>query len=282
MLDSRLAHTLNFNQASNVRFIGMKRLHIMGCPRSGTTMLIEMMASCFRMGEHAGQEYSLIKSLQLNIDFHPNTRSADIQHLHRALGADKDLFVIYIYRDPRAVVSSLKKGAASYFSSYPIWQRCEHIARELHAHERVLQIRFEDLVSYADIIQQVIQSRFPFLHQKYPFSQFAQYARPSESAIKAMNGLRAPDQSSLTHWRAHLPRVKAQLLRFPQMQEDLEYRNYERDASWQTMLAAVAPVESTARHSEHISAIKMLENNPLYRLYLGHPLLRLPNNLQEA
>lgn len=245
-------------------------------------MLVEMMANCFRIGEHADQELSLIKSLQLNIDFHPNTGTADIQHLHQALDADNELSIIYIYRDPRAVVSSMQQGASSYISSYPIWRRCEYIARELHAHERVLQIRFEDLVSYPDILQQVIQNRFPFLQQVHPFSKFAEFARPSEASIRAMNGLRAPDQHSLNQWRAHLPRVKAQFQRFPQMQEDLEYRNYERDTSWQTILAAVAPFESPTRRFEQSSAIRMLENNPLYRLYLGHPLLRSPNNPQEA
>ena len=48
----------------------MKRLHIVDCPRSGTTTLVEMMASCFTMDERGAQEYRLVTSVDPNIDSH--------------------------------------------------------------------------------------------------------------------------------------------------------------------------------------------------------------------
>ena len=237
----------------------LKRIHIVGCPRSGTTLLLELMGSCFEVTERSQFEFSIFKSFSAIRGVVVSKQPTDIVHLPPLIQFDPKLYVIHIIRDPRAVVASKHKAIKGYFSNYRIWKECETASRRLSGHPRFLQIHYEDLATDPDRIQQRISQAFPFLKCRHRFSEFADYAKPGKTAIDALNGLRSVDAASICKWHQHLPRVKAQLLRFPVLQEDLEYYGYESDSRWQLMLDGVEPQQFPCRYSDGSEPFKKWE-----------------------
>ncbi|HTR00541.1 MAG TPA: sulfotransferase [Candidatus Acidoferrum sp.] len=238
-----------------------QRVHIVGCPRSGTTLLLELMGNCFDFSERTPFEFSIFRQFATQSGAVLSKHPTDILHVQPLLESDPTLHVIHILRDPRAVVASRHKAIRGYFSNYRIWKDCERASRALLGHPRFLQIRYEELVRDPDGVQQQILRRFRFLVFKHVFSEFSKYARPVREAEEALNGLRAVDTASLGKWHLHLSRVKAQLQEFPSLQSDLEQYGYERDDSWQQMLEAVAPQRFPCRYGNRAPLFKRWEKN---------------------
>ena len=111
----------------------------------------------------------------------------------------------------------------------------------LEDHPRYLVVRYEDLVVKPDSVQQQIAQQFGFLTQTCAFSRFPEGAEVHEHARGSLNGLRSVDRASLTKWRQHLPRIKGELIRHPNLTDWLVRMGYEADASWESELADVEP-----------------------------------------
>lgn len=243
----------------------LKRLHIVGCPRSGTTLLLELISNCFHITERSPFEFSIFKSFHVDRGVVISKQPTDILYVRPLLLSDESLFVVNIVRDPRAVITSIHPSIKGYFSNYRTWKECESAARRLMSHPRFLQIHYEDLVINPDAVQRTIQHSFQFLQFKHRFSEFARFAQPGKDASDALNGLRAVDAASLYKWRQHLPRVKDQLVKFPDLQRDLERYGYERDATWQAALDAVEAHHYPCRYSDEPQYFKQVEKR--VRLY---------------
>jgi hypothetical protein len=63
-----------------------------------------------------------------------------------------------------------------------------------------------------------------------------------------MQGLRPVEASRIASWREHLPRIRAQLLKYPSLIEDLIQAGYEPDGVWAVALEGVEPVWSPRRN----------------------------------
>jgi len=104
---------------SNV-FMSNKPIYILGCQRSGTTMLLEVLRRCPEMkvyheghrlafkGEYRFRSVNKIKSLIITSDkqylvFKPLN---DIQHIRKYLAINKNSIIIWIYRHYADVVNS--------------------------------------------------------------------------------------------------------------------------------------------------------------------------------
>lgn len=242
----------------------MPRLHVVGCPRSGTTLLMELLATCFHCQRQNGHELSIFaptgvprSSEQVFLSKQPT----DILHVGKLLDLDPDLYVVHLLRDPRAVITSRHSGKSGldYFSNYRIWKQCELAARALEGHPHVLHLRYESLVRHPNETQARIAAHFPFLRSRYSFAEYQDFAHPDPAARAAMNGLRAIDTGSLTKWWQHLPRAKSQLLKFPTMQWDLEHYGYEPNADWQKLLKDVLPQPHSCRYSDRPQYFKEAE-----------------------
>lgn len=237
----------------------MKRLHIVGCPRSGTTLLLELLATCFEFDRRSRFDFSIFKAFDATSGLLLSKQPTDILHLRALLPHDPTLHAICIVRDPRAVIASKDTTTESYFSNYRIWKACDNAARKLQSHPRVLQIRYEDLVCHPDKVQQTIMRKFRFLVFKHFFSRFEKYAKPDAPALQALNGLRAVEAGGIFKWQQHLARIKSQLLLSPALQRDLEYHGYEENADWQQMLAHVTPQQFSCRYDDSVSIMKEFE-----------------------
>lgn len=241
----------------------MKRLHIVGCPRSGTTLLMELICTCFASDGYCAHESSIfapptVPDAGLYFSKQPN----DIKQLRHIFFRDDRLFVIYLGRDPRAVITSKhRENPAQYFCNYRVWRECDQAARRYEHHPRFLRLRYEDLVTDPDAVQASIASRFPFLEQQYLFSEYHLHATPSADANRAMNGLREVTPGSLGKWRQHLPRVSEQLHRHPELAEDLIRLGYEKDRQWLDALRGITAEVFPCRYPERRPVLKDWERN---------------------
>ena len=240
----------------------MKRLHIVGCPRSGTTLLMELISTCFASAGYCEHEISVFAPVPANDGPYFTKQPNDIKQLGHIFHRDSQLHVIYMGRDPRAVITSKhRENPEQYFCNYRVWSECDRAAQAYLGHPRFLALRYEDLIASADGLQASIASHFPFLQQLHLFSEYHLHAKPSEASQRAMNGLRAINPQSLSKWREHLPRVAEQLQRRPAMSADLIRLGYECDDSWQQVLQDVEPIRYPCRYPERRPLFKEWEKS---------------------
>lgn len=245
----------------------MKRVHIVGCPRSGTTLLMELMSTCYASGGFCEHEMSIFEPVPQSSGLYISKQPSDIKHIEHVFFADPELFVIYLTRDPRAVVTSKhRENPDQYFCNYRIWKDCENSAESYRGHSRFLALRYEDLVDKPDQCQSEISKHFPFLQKKHLFSEFEKFASPSEQASRAMNGLRAVNTESLNRWQQHLPRLKEQLDNNPELGEDIKRLGYESDDTWLNTFTSVQAIKYPCRYPDRAPFFKELEKD--FRIWL--------------
>jgi hypothetical protein len=240
----------------------MRRLHIVGCPRSGTTLLMELLSTCFASAGFCDHELSIFAPVEPVDGVYFTKQPNDIKQLRHIFWADPQLYVIYMGRDPRAVITSKhRESPGQYFCNYRVWRECDAAAERYQDNPRFLRLRYEDLVTNPDALQRQIAARFEFLEQLHLFSEFHQFARPSEASQRAMNGLREVNLDSLVKWQKHLPRIAQQLQAHPELSDMLVDLGYEPDADWEGILRGVAPVVYPCRYPERKPYLKDWERD---------------------
>lgn len=240
----------------------MKHLHIVGCPRSGTTLMMELMSTCFQNDESCDHEISIYEPVPENIELYFSKKPTDILHIKNIFEKDPNLYIIYVVRDPRAVFTSKHHSNRDiYFCNYKIWKKCDLAAEMFEGHPRFITLRYEDLVEKPDNCQSAIAKKFAFFKQLHPFSEYHKFAKPPEDALKAMEGLRPVNSSSLDKWKQHLPRVKEQLERNPGLTDDLIRRGYEENSNWESILDSTTAEVFPCRYPETDNPFKEMEKS---------------------
>jgi hypothetical protein len=256
----------------------VKRLHIVGCPRSGTTLLSELVSTCFASSGRCEHEMSIFEPVSAAGDLFITKRPNDIKQLQHIFDRDRRLYVIYMGRDPRAVIASKHRAnPEQYFCNYRVWQECDSAARRYVGHPRFLPLRYEDLVMQPDVVQASISAHFPFLQQRHLFSEYHQFARPSPASQQAMNGLREVNRESLAKWQRHLPRIAEQYRRHPALADDLVRLGYEPDRRWLACLEGIASTVYPCRYPERREHLKEWEKALRSYLKSRRYLKRLPD-----
>jgi hypothetical protein len=220
----------------------VRRLHVVGCHRSGTTLMAELLGSCFDIQGRVDHEQGLWVPIEADDGIFLTKKPPDTIRIRTAFLMDPRLYVIAMIRDPRGVITSRHKTKPGvYFSSFWRWQQYLHAIMALEGHPRFLLIRYEDLVTDPDAVQDRIAGRFEFLQPVSRFSRFPEGARVHERARISLNGVRAVDAASLGRWREELPRVKGELISHPEMADWLIRLGYEPDDAWTRELDGVEP-----------------------------------------
>jgi hypothetical protein len=238
----------------------MKRLHVTGCPRSGTTLMIQLIATCFKNDGYYHREMSIFEEPEPGCQLFLSKKPTDIRHIKRILEADKNLFILYMIRDPRDSMTSIHSAQPDrYFSNFRVWKECADSAKTIETSHRFISIRYEALVAEPDAVQAQLMTAFPFLEKIHDFSSFEQFSGPSKRSAEAMGGLRPVSAASIGNWKKHLPRVKAQILLRPDLADALITYGYEKDNSWQQILTEVEPDFGPGRHVENKPMLKTFE-----------------------
>jgi hypothetical protein len=221
----------------------MKRVHIVGLsPRTGTTLMMELMAHCFRFDAVADHELSILDVPDIEVGRFCSKHPTELEISMKVLERNPELWIICMVRDPRDIISSKhKKMPDCYWTNLRLWNREFKRYLQFRKSDRFIEVRYEDLVSKPDRIQEMLKERIPFLEQKERFSDFHQVAKPGQKAADALGGIREISTSSVGNWRNHLPRVKAQLEIHGDITDSLIDLGYESDAGWKSCLDDVEP-----------------------------------------
>ena len=222
----------------------MHHVHVIGCRRSGTTLMMELLWNSYNFKERCTHEASVfnINPIQHDETLYLSKKPADTTKIQEIFLANEQLFLIGISRDPRAVVTSIHPSKNEvYFADFYKWNSCEEALQVLEGHPRFLLIRYENLLSNPQEEQNRITRHFGFLESKRDFVKYPHGSNPSYRAIRSLGGARTLDKSRIKSWVNHLPRVKGQLLLHPDMNRALIKNGYEKDKSWTKQLEGVDP-----------------------------------------
>lgn len=233
----------------------MRKIHVIGCgPRSGTTLLTEMMVACFEIDLHTPHEDRVFTWPKRRGSVYLAKAPRDTLIIERYLRWMRNLDVICLLRDPRdMVVSRHRLDPDRYWASLRYWKTYIPRIRRMADHPRFLTVRYEDLVREPDRIQERIAGRMPFLSRVAPFSEFHCRAEPGEKAVQALGAVRPVSTSSIGNWRNHLPRLAGQIRQHGSISDDLMEFGYESDRSWEAELAGVDPDLAPGHWPEHFS-----------------------------
>ncbi|NVO28002.1 sulfotransferase domain-containing protein [Donghicola sp. C2-DW-16] len=230
------------------------RIHVVGSsPRSGTTLLFELLTSCFEIEKFGDHEVSLFHAPREVSGPYASKKPTDLVHATRVIRWDKALHVIYMQRDPRdIVVSEHGSRRGEYWCDFNVWQHNQRLVPKISDNARFYECRYENLVRDPDAEQARIAAAFPFLRMKHRFSEFEQVSKTSDQANLALKGVRAISSASVGTWRKNLPRVAAQLIAHPEMAEAVVSAGYASDTRWTESIQGITP--------DHRESVRALHN----------------------
>ena len=211
----------------------MKRIHIVGIsPRTGTTLLAECMRICFDIDRYEQHEASL-NTLSYGSSIYLTKNPQDIMYMSLRFSLDPRLTVICMVRDPRdIVVSRHGNNPKKYYTSLGKYKYWSKQVDRYSSNNRFIIIRFEDLISDPNGVQDYIMSRIPYLVKRKSFSEFHINAEVSDKSSRALNGFRPIDKVNLSKWRNHLPRLSEQVSQYGDITTDVINYGYEKDDRW--------------------------------------------------
>lgn len=233
-----------------------KRIHIVGSgPRTGTTLLTEVMRVCYDFDYVSEHEDSICRS-NLNIGENLKlilTKSPrEFYLINYPLKVDPNLYIICIIRDPRDMVSSFHgKYPDQYWASLRYWNLFIKTYHKLKHHPRILFIKYEEFTTQPNIVQQTINKALPFLKPKIDFDKYHLYAEPSQASLNALKTMRPIEPKGIGNWKNHLPRIKQQIDFHGNISHSLIKLNYEKSNSWIEILKEVSPSNSKTKTAEY-------------------------------
>lgn len=223
-----------------------QHIHIVGCvPRSGTTLMTELMITCFDIDGFTEHEHSIFKEFAEPSDVLCTKKPNDIKRVEYPLSINPRLHVIYMLRDPRDAISSRShrnnRGDKKIWGSLADWKAHHALAQQLEAYPNFITIKYEDLVSEPDKVQAYLQERMPFLKRKCLFSEYHLQASPSSKSEAALGGLRPISPVSIGNWRKNKPYIKAQIEKYGDISALLIELGYETNSDWLSEFKDVIP-----------------------------------------
>jgi len=231
-----------------------RHLHIVACsPRSGTTLLHEVMVTCFRVDRHYDHEIRFHLVSAEDDEVLVTKRPKDTMYMPAVIDDDPELYVIYLLRDPRDTICSRHgKDRSIFYSNIRLWRQMHGYAKQMAGHERFLQIRYEDFVHDPDGVQALIMRRFPWLQKLHEFSEYHRYAEVSEKSQTAMHSVRPIAPTSVGVWTQHPGRIKAQQQIHGSLTPDLIECGYETSGDWEKVLDDVQPDTTPSLYPEKL------------------------------
>lgn len=238
----------------------MKRLHVTGCPRSGTTLMMEVVSTCFEGSKAPAAEVDIFAPVPGNPEVYFSKQPSDIRRIQPLLNADPNLFCIGMLRDPRSVVTSINHGLpGKYFCNFRVWNNCYAAAKRLESHPQYITVLYEEMATRPDKVQEEIEARFPWLVKKCGFSAYQDIAKSSETSQSALGTVREVSSDRVRSWEKHLPRLKYECNAHPEMADVLVELGYEPDKQWLEALNDVQPDKGGCRYRDKENPFKFFE-----------------------
>jgi len=221
----------------------MKRVHIVGIsPRSGTSLMALAMSYCCNVDLTSSKEENIFR-------YEPDPRKRgilltknpqDIRVVKPSLRVDPNLYVICMIRDPRdCTVSTHGSCSNKYWVSMKVWRDNKMIYDELKNLPKVINVKYEKLVKSPDHVQSELVDKVPFLEKKYLFSNYHNIAENSDYYRSSLGRVRPIKPDSVGKWKKHLPRVKEQIEKHPEIIDYITQMGYENSISWVEKIGSV-------------------------------------------
>lgn len=219
------------------------RIHIIGSgPRTGTTLLYEVMKTCSNVNSVSDHEASICVSNTalggrgIIISKYP----VEIDVVYRPMLVNPNLYVICLIRDPRDMVVSYHGAYPDiYWSSLKFWHFFLKYYNRLKDHPRFHIIKYEDFVRMPDKVQTLLSKKIPILKPIHNFSDYHLYAEPSLVSSLALKDVRPITPKGIGSWKNHLARIKQQIKVHEDISESLFAFGYEKDKKWLELLKGV-------------------------------------------
>ncbi|MEW4488811.1 sulfotransferase [Thalassoglobus sp. JC818] len=241
---TNLANIPLANLSNRGVFFERFKTHVVMCgfPRSGTTLCQLMIQTCSENVQAFPKEERALRVTKYVIKREPTVvskRPNDIFDLDQIRASYNRFpatprFVLFT-RDPRAVLTSMHENVpGEYYVSVDRWKSIwTEWTRQTHQQD-VLTIKYEDLVTNADSVQQQIAAHTG-LEFTQPFTSFHQNV-PAGFDKAALNGVRPLETKSIERWRGaqHRDRIAELLDSFPELTDRLIDLGYESDDAWAT------------------------------------------------
>lgn len=225
----------------------MKRIHIIGSgPRTGTTLLAEVMKVCFNIDSASDHEDSIcVSNYKLGKgDIILSKYPGEIDLVKWPLKVNRNLFVICIVRDPRDMICSFHGAHENtYWAGLKFWKLFLEHHPKLISCDRFITIKYEDFVTFPNKIQTDLKKRIPGLVTKHPFKEYHLYAKPGGKSNQALKKIRPIEPAGIGNWKAHLPRIKQQIQLHGKISKSLIEYGYENDAQWEKMLRNIESIK---------------------------------------
>lgn len=224
-LKNDIKHTL-------LRSADVQRVHIIGCARSGTSMLLSSFIAfentIFYARECSVWAYpSLRESLAIFKKFKLQDgpfycvtkrdalwwQTENVEQL-AAFAIQYKVRLISLVRDPRDVLTSRhSQGSTDYYVAPSTWAQCmaatDTLAARLKDHQEIITVRYEDVVTNPQNTQQLIESKLGMKVRSDVKSwselkdnlSSAELGNSLARVITAMHKLRNFDPSSIAQWK---------------------------------------------------------------------------------
>lgn len=216
----------------------IQRVLICGCARSGNTLMMSLIETGFSDiaktidgpgNESVPKAKDIVKDKVLLGKFPKSSGKLD-KHL-----ASKDLGVIFMMRDPRDVLVSkhyLKPNI--YWVQPERWMRNAEFARKHQDHSRVLLVKYEDVLTSPNKVQNEISDKFGLTMLRQFDECHLYFDENDEANIGAMNGVRPLDSSRIGNWKddpAKMKRIKKIMKQHPEIETYMDMFGYSQDIS---------------------------------------------------
>lgn len=162
----------------------IRRVYIRGCPRSGNTLMLLLCGAGFKNSHILTAQDIPIPSKsnpnKITFGTFPSPEGFSYKQVQADHFLDfEDAAIIFMIRDPRDVLVSEHgaKPGEPWIKDPKRWIDNALILKKIKEHERVLLIKYEDLVTEPDAIQEKIAVQFGFEINR-PFSDCWQYFQP--------------------------------------------------------------------------------------------------------
>lgn len=230
-----LLRKINSSRYLNKSGVLPKRIIICGSPRSGTTLMNELMRCFCDTFVMDREEFALrFPYLPVGKKYIVTKHPLDFMSFKEFIDTFKDPFILFLLRDPRdVIVSRHYTNKERYLANFLLWKKAIH-AYENFNYENKMLVRYEKLIEDPQKVQLDIADRLQITIDK-GFSDFHEGVNQKHKDIKALGGIRPIDPGNLGKHRQdqHRERIKGQLERFPEISEYLIKYRYEKDREWE-------------------------------------------------
>jgi hypothetical protein len=238
--------------------------------------MMELISTCFKGSKAPKAEINVFKKVPDKPEIYFSKQPSDIRRIEPLLQADQNLHSICMVRDPRSVITSVNPGLpGKYFCNFRIWNGCYSAASKLNGNSKFLLVRYEELTTNPDETQKMIQSTFPWLVKLHDFSMYQNIAKSSADSKAALGTVREVSSDRIRSWEKHLPRIKYELQKHPEMADILTDLGYEIDKQWVETLNNVQPDKGSCRYPDNANPLKELE----YRIRTAFKVKRYIKNI---